>query len=260
VTTGTSVTTGTPPAESQSPSALQPTVKPDSVQSKETAAGTGLPAAGTVVPKDQPKTETAKSGNFVYDGAANRQQPGFAPEPNVASNQSTEAFKNAPTGALPPPAAKVQARDEVTLADKARADDRMYKAGEADKKEEQQISQRSVTALPRAKFGIANESKDKGGPRRGREQSESEGRSSGSATTQSGDTSVPTRDVGGHRFRREGNTWVDARYDSSRAVKTLARGSEQYRKLVNDNPGLGAIVNELGSVIVVWNGTQYRIH
>jgi hypothetical protein len=245
-------TAGTPPAQTQA--APQTPVRQDSVQSKELGAGTGLP-------KDQPKTETAKSGNFVYDGAANRQQPGFAPEPNVAPSQSTEAFKNAPTSALPLPAAKAEARDEVTLADKSRADDRLYKRGEADKKEEQQISQRSVTALPRAKFGgLANESKEKGGPRRSREQSESEGRSSGSASTQSSETSVQTRDVGGHRFRREGNTWVDAVYDSSRAVRTLTRGSEQYRKLVNDNPGLGAIVNQLGSVIVVWNGTQYRIH
>jgi hypothetical protein len=69
-----------------------------------------------------------------------------------------------------------------------------------------------------------------------------------------------TRSVSGHQFAREGNTWVDSAYDSSRATTNVARGSEQFRALVADEPGLGAIAQELhGTVIVVWKNRAYRI-
>ncbi|MGH9881564.1 MAG: zf-HC2 domain-containing protein, partial [Pyrinomonadaceae bacterium] len=46
------------------------------------------------------------------------------------------------------------------------------------------------------------------------------------------------RSVSGRRFRRDGNTWIDINYDSSRALLNVRRGSEQYRALVADEPGL----------------------
>ncbi len=71
---------------------------------------------------------------------------------------------------------------------------------------------------------------------------------------------VETRTVSGRRFTREGNTWVDTNYDSSRATIKLARGSEQFRALVADEPGIRAIADQLeGAVIVVWKNRAYRI-
>lgn len=66
--------------------------------------------------------------------------------------------------------------------------------------------------------------------------------------------------VAGRRFVREGNTWIDTAYESSRATINVTRGSEQYRSLVADEPGLRTIAEQLrGVVIVVWKNRVYRI-
>jgi hypothetical protein len=71
---------------------------------------------------------------------------------------------------------------------------------------------------------------------------------------------VETRTISGKRFTRGGNAWVDTAYESSRATINVARGSEQFRALVADEPGLGAIAQQLnGVVIVVWKNRAYRI-
>ena len=71
---------------------------------------------------------------------------------------------------------------------------------------------------------------------------------------------VETRTVSGRRFTRDGNAWIDSAYDSSRGAINVARGSEQFRALVADEPGLRAIAEQLkGVVIVVWKNRAYRI-
>jgi hypothetical protein len=72
--------------------------------------------------------------------------------------------------------------------------------------------------------------------------------------------STETRSVGGRRFRRQGSAWVDTAYNSSRSTINVARGSDQYRALVADEPRIGSIAEQLGGeVIVVWKGRAYRI-
>jgi hypothetical protein len=67
------------------------------------------------------------------------------------------------------------------------------------------------------------------------------------------------RAVGGKQFVRRGNAWVDTAYKSQPTVN-VRRGSEQYRALVADEPGLRSISNQFdGEVIVVWGGKAYRI-
>ena len=68
-----------------------------------------------------------------------------------------------------------------------------------------------------------------------------------------------TRTVSGRRFRRQGNAWVDSAYQSSHGVTTVGRGSEHFRALMADEPGLLAIVQRLGGeVVVVWKNRAYR--
>jgi len=68
------------------------------------------------------------------------------------------------------------------------------------------------------------------------------------------------RSIAGRRFRKEGSTWVDTAFDSSRRTVNLTRGSEQYRALVADEPEIKTIADQLsGEVIVMWKGTAYRI-
>jgi hypothetical protein len=71
---------------------------------------------------------------------------------------------------------------------------------------------------------------------------------------------VETRTVSGRQFARDGNTWVDTAYDPSRTPVRVARGSEQFRALVADEPGLRTIAEQLnGVIIVVWKNRAYRI-
>jgi hypothetical protein len=75
------------------------------------------------------------------------------------------------------------------------------------------------------------------------------------------EASAETRSVGGRRFRRQGNAWVDTSYNSSRHATNVARGSEQYRALIADEPGLRPIAEQLGGeVIVVWKSRAYRFY
>jgi hypothetical protein len=54
--------------------------------------------------------------------------------------------------------------------------------------------------------------------------------------------------------------WIDTAYDESRPTLTVARGSEQYRALVADEPAIRSIAEKLsGEVVIVWKGRAYRI-
>ena len=65
------------------------------------------------------------------------------------------------------------------------------------------------------------------------------------------------RSVGGRRFERQGGVWIDSKFKTSMAVKTIARGSDDFQKL---DAGLRAIAQQLsGDIIVVWKGKGYRI-
>jgi hypothetical protein len=94
--------------------------------------------------------------------------------------------------------------------------------------------------------------------RRGRE---TRSDSAGADNKDKAGESTETRSVGGSRFRRQGNAWVDTAYHSSRSTISVARGSDQYRALVADEPSLRTIADQLdGEVIVVWKGKAYRIY
>ena len=89
----------------------------------------------------------------------------------------------------------------------------------------------------------------------------------GAAKTATPNTEAPkeraaeTRQVAGRQFRRQGNAWVDTAYKSSRSLTNVARGSEQYRALVADEPGLRTVAEQLGGeVVVVWKSRAYRFY
>jgi hypothetical protein len=71
---------------------------------------------------------------------------------------------------------------------------------------------------------------------------------------------VETRSVSGRRFTRAENVWVDTDYNAPRATINVKRGTDQFRALVADEPGIRAIADQLsGAVIVVWKNHAYRI-
>ncbi len=74
------------------------------------------------------------------------------------------------------------------------------------------------------------------------------------------DADVETRSVMGRHFTREGDAWVDTAYEYSQATVRVARGSDQFRALVADEPAIRTIAAQLnGVVIVVWKNRAYRI-
>ncbi len=67
--------------------------------------------------------------------------------------------------------------------------------------------------------------------------------------------------AGGRTFQRRGSAWVDTAYNPSRPTTDVHRGSEQYRTLVADEPGLRTITEQIGGeLIVVWKGRAYRFY
>jgi hypothetical protein len=67
-----------------------------------------------------------------------------------------------------------------------------------------------------------------------------------------------TRSVAGHKFRRQGNAWVDMKFKTSMPTTNVSRGSDEFRSLDSE---LRAIAGQLsGEVIVVRKGKAYRIH
>lgn len=77
---------------------------------------------------------------------------------------------------------------------------------------------------------------------------------------EAGDDRAETRSVAGHSFKRRGSVWIDVLYDSDRSTVNVTRGSDHYRSLVGDEPGLRTIAEQLrGEIIVVWKGRAYRI-
>ena len=74
------------------------------------------------------------------------------------------------------------------------------------------------------------------------------------------DDAVERRSVAGRTFRKQGDIWVDVAYAPPRNTTDLSRGSEHYRSLIADEPGIKTIADQLGSeFIVVWKGRAYRI-
>ena len=68
------------------------------------------------------------------------------------------------------------------------------------------------------------------------------------------------RSVAGRRFRKQGIRWIDTAFNSGASTVSVSRGSEQFRALVADEPGIKTIADQLdGEIIVVWKGRAYRI-
>ena len=69
-----------------------------------------------------------------------------------------------------------------------------------------------------------------------------------------------TTTVAGRHFRKRGGVWIDTAYNSSSNPTNVTRGSEQYRALIADEPGIKTIADQLdGEILVVWKGRPYRI-
>ncbi len=189
---------------------------------------------GADVPTGSSLKDSAQSKRGYVAGGS---RPIFAPEPQVAP---------------PPPKPALSEADKTAAIQK------------------EELAKREVKALPREEE--KNQPPDEAG-RHGPSRSNAtmpgsrradglmtERRETTAKSKKDSDDEVETRTISGKRFRRQGNAWIDAAYDSSRGTINVSRGSEQFRALVADEPEIRTIAEKLnGVVIVVWNGRAYRI-
>lgn len=212
-------------------------------------------------PAEQPKQTERKSGT-VTDQDSGAGPVTVAPpnrdEKPVAEPQST-------VEAAPPPAAKTAVVADAEEQKKLEAEAKKREAVAVAKKEPEISTSANEPvrgAYQRAPLRTAgrevqNKAKDApagGTASVGSARVFSEGRSSADKND------AETRTVSGRRFRKERGIWTDTAYDSSTATVNVARGSEQFRALVADEPEIKKIAEQLdGEVIVVWKSQAYRI-
>ena len=111
-----------------------------------------------------------------------------------------------------------------------------------------------------------NDQKLKGGPSRNMDNMATNNRTSNEVSRaeapksegrKAGEDESETRSAGGHKFRRQGNAWVDQKFKPSLWIKSVARGSDEFSAL---DSGLRSIAQQIsGEVIVVWKGKAYLI-
>jgi hypothetical protein len=197
------------------------------------------------------ETDDAKTraGEFGVAGKRGQQPEVAAPPPPAPVPQPTVL-------ASPPAAADASARDD-------RDEQKKDKAARKDEAEGRTVSGTI------ARESEAKQSRQPLATTSNSPQPQSMPRSKRSAAAKSGpptddnveERSAETRSVSGRRFHRQGSAWVDTAYNSSRPTTNVARGSEQYRALVADEPGLRVIAEQLGGqVIVVWKSRSYRFY
>jgi hypothetical protein len=65
----------------------------------------------------------------------------------------------------------------------------------------------------------------------------------------------------GKHFSRVGNRWIDASYKSSMKLLDMPRESEHFKRLAKEQSRFRRIIERLaGEILIVWEGTAYRIY
>jgi hypothetical protein len=207
---------------------------------------------GAALDREQAKAEDKPRG----DDSKNAKEP----VSEVKSSDVAARPASAPNVAAEPAPRKEVATNEVSeTRDLAKQKSQPVVAGQAGGSKKEAEEPQSVDKISASR---AAPKKTESLPMAGRSAqgivSTDSGRRSGSEKSDKDE--AETRSVAGHRFRKEGGVWVDAAYDSSRPTVTLARGSEQYRALVADEPAIHTIAEELdGLFISAWKGRTYKI-
>ncbi|MEP6568894.1 MAG: zf-HC2 domain-containing protein [Acidobacteriota bacterium] len=192
-------------------------------------------AESSPAPQTLSQLAPGKDAGLSADSATTAGSRGYAPEPKAA--------------APPPPAAVFDSAKSTDLAKERPV-----------KREDQPRAQDEVSRAEGDDLHGPNRSKSNTG-------SPADGRTAGimrvrgpSAADKKKTGEASTRTVMGRHFAREGNAWIDTAYEPSRATVRVTRGSDQFRALVADEPGIRSIAEQLdGVVVVVWKGRAYRI-
>jgi hypothetical protein len=245
---------GPTPAQSTEGEAAQTAAPPADKESLAKTRTNEQAPAGGPEPKDAPAAVAGNEPSRQERAAARDQRDedlaAAAPKPAAAPPPISTTQPNASTRT---PEATESDRLGRNRRDDSTSDDRSGAFGTAGNTTAREAEERQKTTA--AKSAPASEARARPARRAG---ALSDG--ADSSVAGAGGRSGATRAVGGRQFRQQGNAWVDTAYTQGRATVNITRGSEQYRALIADEPGLRAIADQLGGeVIVVWKGRAYRI-
>ncbi len=236
-------------------------------------------------------SDTGPQARPYYDSAANSpdstasredlaKKNGSQPTPTAKSEEAPAVVaQNAPapkpesqpvTVAAEPPAAKVdvasadkQQQNEETRQKEAEikvARDEVSKKNLEFEKSEKRTDARTRIATPSAAAKSKTISEDGASVGSVAAGVANVSRGRGQRDDDSKDSSAETKSVAGRTFRKRAGVWIDTAYDSSPVRMTVSRGSEGYKSLIADEPGIKTIADQLdGEIIVVWKGRPYRI-
>lgn len=197
--------------------------------------------AGTTTTKTVAGLSAAKDSAQAGASSTGESQPPFAPEPNAP--------------AAPPPRPAPSEADKLAILGKeerAEPEAAQRRQREDYKTQARDEVESNRAAAPKSAASPASPGRVQG--------LMTENRAYGSKNKRDSTGESETRSVSGKQFRRQGNAWVDTAYESSQATINVRRGSEQYRALIADEPGVRAIAEQLGGeVVVVWKSRAYRI-
>ena len=193
-------------------------------------------------------TKTASRGGEVQTDARRAQEQAAAAPPAPPNPKVQEPILAAPS-----------ATDEVSVRDKEEQREAKTAAGKDDRDDAPAGGAVATETQPsRGRGELGGMASTSAAPRAGAVMRKSGPADSEPARKQ---RSVETRKVGGRSFQQQGDAWVDTAYNPSRPTTNVHRGSEQYRTLVADEPGLRTIAEQLGGeVIVVWKSRAYRFY
>jgi len=201
-----------------------------------------------------PKTADAAKPDSSAASSENEKEP---PKNEVAAvAQPTNAPEPAPPPAAAKPATTSETKDSSRVASGiAELKPSAPRKREADKPSEKERDEASASGAP-ADAQAAGKDDD-----RKKAKALNSARGAVARRDEERGEQSETRAVGGRHFQRRSNIWVDAAYKPSLSITTVTRGSEQYRALIADEPGIDTIARQLsGEVILVWKGRAYRIH
>ena len=203
--------------------------------------------------KEAPPAPAVETRKAATGSDVAKDQPFYAPPPPREAGQPASvggvAAKQAPQ--------KAEAMDKIASAERERSQGLTANQSRDDR----QMKDQSIVTQRRA-----TDEKTKGGPSRnlenqaGRNANENRAENlplSMSAPKPNDTEEAQTRSVGGRKFRKQGNAWVDQKFKSSMTLKSVARSSDEFNSL---DSGLRSIAQQLGGeVIVVWKGKAYVI-
>jgi hypothetical protein len=247
-------------SESASPAAAAPMVS-KSDESKN--AGSYAP------PPPKPEPETLKPASPALAAAEKAAEPKslpYAPPPPGESTRSGQILterKAATSEIASGPRKSESTSDKFKMMDRSRAVDTPRENRAQDDNTRAGVSQPQANVQREGdeKAARGRDAENQSSPDRNAKETRAPARatqSAGIVRRTPAEEAPETRSVGGRKFRRQGNSWVDAKFKSSMTLKSISRGSPEFAAL---DSGLRSIAQQIsGEVIVVWKNKAYLIH